>query len=385
MKVVVTGATGFIGRHATYAFAHHGYDVVGLDVTAREEDWVNAIAEADAIIHLAGANRPPRESDFERINVDLTKHLIELVTEAGTRPTILFSSSAHVGANTAYGRTKLAAEHVLEAWATEHHGKAVIFRLHNIFGKWSRPNYNSVVATWCHRISRGLRYEITDPQRIVTLTHVDDVLGAFLTEIETPVAGGTARRCDTFPNTTLTLGELRDRLEAIAALRQNGMLIDLGDPFNRKLLGTYLSFLPGDAFAYDLDQKSDVRGTLAEFIKSEHAGQVFVSRTKPGITRGEHFHHTKVEKFLVLEGEAAVSFRNLVTNERQEYRVTGRDFRVVDVPPGWTHNIANTGSGELVVLFWASEPFDATKPDTYAELVNVSHVNQPAARQPHER
>lgn len=261
-----------------------------------------------------------------------------------------------------------------------------------MFGKWCRPNYNSVTATFCHNIAHDLPISISDPNRELDLVYIDDVVAAFIavleekSEVRSQKAAAVEFR-EVPRSFKVTLGELAARIRSFRESRRTLVLPDFSDDFNRCLYATYLSYLDGPDFAYRLDQKTDPRGTLAEFVKSATAGQIFVSRTKPGVTRGNHYHHTKTEKFLVVEGEAVIRFRSVASQgqgakgeeERRtsnvehpglnaeviEHKVSGREFRVVDIPPGYTHSIENVGSGELVTLFWASEVFDPERPDTF--------------------
>ena len=240
----------------------------------------------------------------------------------------------------------------------------MIFRLKNVFGKWCRPNYNSVTATFCHNIAHDLPISISDPARELDLVYIDDVIAAFIGCLDAPGKHGCARR-EVEPSYRTTLGELAEKIRSFRASRQTLVLPSFEDAFTRRLYATYLSYLEGEAFAYKLEQKADPRGCLAEFMKSAQFGQLFISRTKPGITRGNHYHHTKTEKFLVVEGDAVVRFRPILGGEVIEHSVSGREFKVVDIPPGYAHSIENIGAGELVTLFWASEIFDPTRPDTF--------------------
>jgi UDP-2-acetamido-2,6-beta-L-arabino-hexul-4-ose reductase len=243
----------------------------------------------------------------------------------------------------------------------------VVFRFKNLFGKWGRPNYNSVTATFCHNIANDLPIQISDPAHAIDLTHIDDVIAAFIAELA-PTRNGF-RFAPPLPSRHISLGELADKIQRFRKMRINLALPDFKNPFDRALYGTYLTYLNTQEFGYGLEIKSDPRGSLAEFLKSPEMGQIFVSRTKPGITRGDHYHHTKTEKFLVLQGTAVIRFRHITKKEILEYHVRGEDYRVVDIPPGYTHHIENIGQDELVTLFWASEPFNPNQPDTYFESV----------------
>jgi UDP-2-acetamido-2,6-beta-L-arabino-hexul-4-ose reductase len=243
----------------------------------------------------------------------------------------------------------------------------VAHRLKNLFGKWCRPNYNSVTATFCYNIAHDLPIDISDPAREMELTYIDDVVSAFQAELAPGVPG--FRYAGQLTSNRVTLGELAETIRAFRRMRSDLQAPDYSQPFIRALYATYLSYLDPADFGYSLASKADQRGSLAEFIKAPAIGQVFVSRTRPGVTRGNHYHHTKVEKFLVLQGEAVIRLRHILETEAVEYRVRGEDYRVIDIPPGYTHSIQNVGDGEVVTLFWADEVFDPDRSDTYYENV----------------
>ncbi len=415
MKILVTGSNGFIGQNLiAWLRRRPEVQVLVFDQEHSLADLAQRLAAADLVYHLAGVNRPQTVEEFRAGNVDLTAQMCDLLLQAGQATPIVLSSSIQAGLDNPYGVSKRHAEQVLADYVARSGAPVAIFRLSNVFGKWCRPNYNSVVATFCHNIARDLPIVISDPSREVPLVHVDDVVQAFLevgeeirsqrSEVrgQSPVAGNPHVRThfspwtiDNSPLTTLalrasasvdnsssvlayyearpvytvTLGRLAELIGSFRASRQSLLAPNFGDPFVHKLYGTFLSYLEPDDFAYDLTQRSDARGSLAEFIKSPGFGQIFVSRTGHGITRGNHFHHTKTEKFLVLEGEAIIRFRHIQSSEVIEYAVCGEDYRVLDIPTGYTHSIENVGQGELVTLFWASEVFDPGRPDTIWEEV----------------
>jgi len=369
LKALVTGAIGFIGKNLVVALRRADVEVAELDVASPAQAWLTGVGGADVVFHLAGVNRPEQEGDLETGNVGSLASLFAALEQAAasnrgaTRPSIVLSSSTQANHDNPYGRSKLAAEEALEAYASRTGTPAVIYRLPGVFGKWCRPNYNSVVATFCHNIARDQPIAISDPARVVELVHIDDIVARFLTHLESQAVGIT--RGDVRPTFTASLGELADRIRSFRAMRDTLDVADARDPFTRRLLGTYTSYLPPGDLAYPLQQHSDTRGTLAELLKSPHFGQMFVSRTHPGVTRGNHYHDLKVEKFCVLEGDAAIRFRPVLGDEVTEHRVSGTDFKVVDIPPGMTHSIENVGSTEMIVLFWASEIFDRARPDTF--------------------
>jgi UDP-2-acetamido-2,6-beta-L-arabino-hexul-4-ose reductase len=370
LKSVVTGAKGFIGKNLVVALRRARVGVAEIDVDSPPDAVVAGVSGADVVFHLAGVNRPEHESDFVAGNVGSLDALFDAIDDGAdadarrVRPLIVLSSSAQAAYDNPYGRSKLAAERALEAYVARTGTSAVIYRLPGVFGKWCRPDYNSVVATFCHNIARDLPITISDPSRVVDLVHIDDVVSQFLTHLQGRAPAGIGRR-EVSPIFSIGLGALADRLRGFRAMRETLLVTDASDPFTRRLLGTYTSYLPLGDLAYSLAQRSDARGTLAELLKSPHFGQMFVSRTHPGVTRGNHYHDLKVEKFCVLEGDAVIRFRPILGDEVTEHRVSGKDFRVVDIPPGVTHSIENVGRAEMLVLFWASEIFDPDSPDTH--------------------
>jgi UDP-2-acetamido-2,6-beta-L-arabino-hexul-4-ose reductase len=286
------------------------------------------------------------------------------------------SSSVQAALETPYGLSKRNAEDALREFAAQSGAQICIYRLNNVFGKWCRPNYNSVVATFCHNIAKDLPIEISDPNRELELVYVDDVVKAFLAELSVhPGSNGGYRD---IPSFKLTLGDLAGRIQSFHDMRANLLAPDFAIRFNQQLYATYLSYVPDEARRQQLQVKSDQRGGLAEFIKSTSFGQIFISRTRPGVTRGNHYHHTKTEKFFVVEGEGVIRMRHIENDEVVEYRVRGEDFQVIDIPPGYTHSIENAGAKEMVTLFWSSEVFDADRPDTYY-LPVLAHAKSPVA------
>jgi UDP-2-acetamido-2,6-beta-L-arabino-hexul-4-ose reductase len=369
MHALITGAAGFVGRNLYVALSRRG----GLSVTPHDVDAApgaldEALSRADAIFHLAGVNRPPRPDAFQDVNVGVTQAIVARLGALGRRPLIVFSSSTQAGQDNAYGRSKRAAEDALASFSQTTGAPVRIFRLPGVFGKWCRPNYNSVVATFCHNIARDLPIEVSDPGKAVTLVHVDDVVASFLAELTDSTSAGVAWRT-VEPVFTVTLGDLERHIRAFRAARRTLHVPDCSDRFVRRLYGTYQSYVPEDALAYDVESRTDVRGVLAEMVKSPRAGQIFVSRTKPGVTRGNHYHDLKVERFFVIEGDAVIRFRPVGGGAVTEYRVSGSRWQAVEIPPGYTHSIENVGTSELVVLFWACEPFDPERPDTFPHEV----------------
>ena len=336
----------------------------GFDRSGSLADLERELADTQFVFHLAGVNRPRDEAEFAAGNFRFTERLCELAERSKVRPTIVFASSSQAGSGNPYGDSKLAAEEALGAWVERSGGAAVIFRIRNVFGKWCRPNYNSVTATFCYNVAHDLPLTISDPARELELIYIDDVVAAFMSVLENTPAAGRLERREIPEFSRITLGELAAKISAFRESRTSLVLPAFNDEFTRRLYATYVSYLDSADFAYPLDQKTDPRGMLAEFMKSDSFGQIFVSRTKPGITRGNHYHHTKTEKFLVVEGDGVIRLRAINGSQLIEHRVSGEQLRVVDIPPGFTHSIQNVGADEMVTLFWASEVFNPEKLDT---------------------
>ncbi|MFO1422303.1 MAG: NAD-dependent epimerase/dehydratase family protein [Candidatus Competibacteraceae bacterium] len=369
MNIIVTGANGFIGKNLiSWLERQGGINILTFDHENCTDALQNGLIIADLVYHLAGVNRPQTDDEFITGNVDLTAYLCDVLLRYGKSVPILLASSTQALLDNPYGNSKRQAESILKHYAVQSGASVDIYRLTNVFGKWCRPHYNSVVATFCHSIAHDLPITISDPMRELELIYIDDVVKAFLSHLsmDNPASIGYHTIS---PSYKITLGRLADLIYSFQSVQRDLSIPDLTDPFIGKLYGTYLSYLPEDRFSYGLDKKCDNRGCLAEFAKSPAFGQIFVSRTAPGVTRGNHYHHTKAEKFLVLEGEAIIRFRRLHSTQVLEYSVRGEDFRVVDIPTGYTHSIENIGPRELVTLFWASEFFDPERSDTYFEPV----------------
>jgi UDP-2-acetamido-2,6-beta-L-arabino-hexul-4-ose reductase len=368
--VLVTGSEGFIGKNLVERLVRQSdLEVLCYDVGVNDGNLLEFLGVADVVYHLAGVNRPPDSSAHEKVNAGLTSAIGEHLLTLERKPLVVLSSSTQATLDNPYGLSKLKAEEALAAFAKESGAPVRIFRLPGVFGKWCRPNYNSVVATFCHNIANGLPITVSDPAKEIQLVYVDDVVSTFMQLLagEAQVPGCEKR--SVAPEYCTTLASLVEKITMFKAIRETLQLPDEADRFTRCLHATFLSYLPRHGFAYSLAQKVDARGELAELLKSDHFGQIFVSRTRPGITRGNHFHHTKIEKFLVIEGDAIIRFRHIREKEVLEYRISGRDFKVVDIAPGFTHSIENIGQTDLMVLFWSNEVFDPLNPDsTMAEV-----------------
>jgi UDP-2-acetamido-2,6-beta-L-arabino-hexul-4-ose reductase len=363
--VLITGAAGFVGKNLVAALKRRDdVQLILFDVNTDPAVLDAGLAEADLIYHLAGVNRPRDESEFVTGNTGLTEQMLDRLSELGRAPVFVLSSSAQALLDNPYGRSKKAAEEAVLKFNNRTGAPVCIYRFPGIFGKWSRPNYNTVVATFCHNIARGLEIIVNDPDKEVELVYIDDVVSAFLRHLDG--APDPAQQRYTVGRTfRVTLSELADRIRQLHAIRETLTVPDLCDDLMKCLHATYLSFLPEDGFGYPVRRNTDNRGWLFELIKSEHFGQIFVSNTHPGITRGNHYHDTKVEKFCVIQGQGVIRFRQIDSDRILEYSVDDRTIKVVDIPPGYTHSIENAGEGEMICLFWANHIFAPERPDTY--------------------
>jgi UDP-2-acetamido-2,6-beta-L-arabino-hexul-4-ose reductase len=367
-RVLVTGAEGFLGKNLSVALRRiPGVQVLSFDRNETIADLERFASEADVVYHLAGVNRPERVEEFEEGNAALTGTLVDRLARHGRKAPLLLSSSTQASVDNPYGRSKLHAEEIVRRYGRESGAPVLVYRLPGLFGKWSRPNYNAVVSTFCHNSARGLPVSIRDPAHEVELAYVDDVVAEFLRALDPSLSHPTDPKVE--PTFRVTLGDLARRIEAIRDIRDTLTLPDLSDELTRRLYPTFLSYLPEDGFAYQPPVRSDARGSLVELLKSPPFGQIFVSRSNPGVVRGHHYHDTKIEKFCVVSGRAAISFRHILGEDVLRYEVRGEEMKVVDIPPGYTHSIENLGDGEMVTLFWSSEVFDPARPDTFAEKV----------------
>lgn len=368
MKVLITGADGFIGKNLRVALGEReGFEVLAITRASSEADLAAAVANADAVIHLAGVNRPQEPSEFAVGNADFTARLCDLLSASGRAVPLAFSSSIQAERDNPYGLSKCRAEAHLSGYGQRSGAPVALYRLANVFGKWSRPNYNSAVATFCHNIARELPIQISDPAAPVQLVYIDDVVAEFLRFLDAPGQG--VRQAQAGPVYTTTVGELARQIQAFKEVRSTLLSERVGTGLVRALYSTYVSFLPLEAFSYGLTKYGDARGVFVEMLKTPDSGQFSYFTAHPGITRGGHYHHTKTEKFLVIKGRARYRFRHLLTDETFEVDSHGDEPLVVDTIPGWAHDITNIGDDELVVMLWANENFDRQKPDTVASRV----------------
>ncbi|UBK89264.1 polysaccharide biosynthesis C-terminal domain-containing protein [Clostridium perfringens] len=371
MKVLITGAKGFIGKNLVSTLEREDkYEIICIDRENSKEELEKGVLNSDFIVHLAGINRPKNEEEFFEGNTGLTEDIIEILKKNNKNTSILITSSIQADLDNAYGQSKKGAEEALIKYMADTKGNVFIFRLPNVFGKWCRPNYNSAIATFCHNIARGEEVWISDPTKEMTLVYIDDVVRNIKDVIDnekTYIPG--------YQNVDIehkaTLGEIVDLINSFKESRKSLMIPNMENELTKKLYSTYLSYLPEKDFSYPLKMNVDNRGSFTEFIKSKDRGQVSVNISKPGITKGNHWHDTKNEKFLVVSGEGVIRFRKVDSEEIIEYKVSGEKLEVVDIPVGYTHSIINTGERDMVTIMWVNEIFNPEKPDTiYLEVEN---------------
>ncbi|HDR7946794.1 TPA: capsular polysaccharide biosynthesis protein CapF [Bacillus toyonensis] len=365
MNILVTGAKGFLGKNLVAELKNQGYkDIFEF---SREDDITlleRYTKECDFVFHLAGVNRPKDENEFMEGNAGFTSQLLNLLKEHGNKATVLITSSIQAEKNNPYGKSKKAGEDILFNYSQDTGAKAYVYRLPNLFGKWSKPNYNTVVATFCHNISRGLDIQVNNPDVELNLCYIDDVLEEFFRALKhNPTIQD--EHCFVPITHKIKLEELANVIKSFKESRANLSISNMGDALTKKLYSTYLSFLPEGEFAYDLKMNIDNRGSFTEFIRTAERGQVSINVSKPGITKGNHWHHTKNEKFLVVSGEGLIRFRKIDSDDIIEYRVNGEKLQVVDIPIGYTHSIVNVGENDLVTVMWVNECFNPERPDTY--------------------
>ena len=367
MNVLVTGAKGFIGKnliHRLKQLAEPGLATMPYDLDSTPGDLDMHISLADVVVHLAGINKPKDKEEFDKGNRGFTEELLEKCEKA-KKPRIILSSSIQAALENPYGQSKLGAEEAVKAYSARTSSPCYIFRLPNVFGKWSRPNYNSAVATFCYNIARDLPITVNDPDAQLNLIYIDDVCDQFISAIKGALSKNVEGYVDAKPTYRTTVGNVAALIKRFHDDRNSLHLPSSSDELELKLYSTYLSFLPEDRFSYLPKMNIDARGSFTELFRTAERGQISVNITKPGITKGNHWHHTKNEKFIVVSGEGVIKFRGVDQAEVFEYKVSGKRIEIVDIPAGYTHSITNTGSEDLVTIMWANERFDPDKPETY--------------------
>ena len=366
--VLVTGASGFVGLNLCVSLSRYKNLKI---LRAGRETSLEALGEmvrsADFIFHLAGVNRSENDDEFISTNVNLTEAITCFLRETGKKTPIVFSSSIHCGRSDIYGKSKGLAEAALIEFQAGSDSPVYIFRFPNIFGKWSKPDYNSVVSTFCYNIARNKTIKIDDEDAELTLIHIGDVITSFLNLMKNPIPG--LNIFEKIEAHKVTVGQLAEMLHSYKRDRSNLRIGSVGSGFERQLYATFISYLPNSAFKYSVPRHSDDRGTFVEMLKTPNSGQISFFTAFPGVTRGGHYHHVKTEKFIVISGKARFCFKNIVTGEFLAFEVSGVKSEIIESIPGWSHDVKNVGDTELIVMVWANEIFDIDKPDTVARTI----------------
>ena len=399
MKILVTGAKGFVGQNLVAALqclltgkdkTHPALsidEIMEYDLDTAPELLEPYCAKADFVFNLAGVNRPKDQAEFMEGNFGFASKLLEALKKAGNRCPVMLSSSIQATlmgryAGSDYGKSKLAGEELFFDYEKETGAQVLVYRFPNLFGKWCRPNYNSAVATFCHNMARDLPITVNDPSVELELCYIDDLVDEMLCALEgkphrcdyegvTPLKRDAGRYCFVPVSHKVTLGEIVDWLEAFRDQPKTLVMPRIpANSFAKKLYSTYLSYLPQEKAAFPLKMNVDARGSFTELLKTVDCGQFSVNISKPGITKGQHWHHTKWEFFIVVSGEALIQQRKIGTQEVLNFKVSGENIQAVHMLPGYTHNIINlSDTQDLVTLMWANECFDPGKPDTFFEVV----------------
>jgi UDP-2-acetamido-2,6-beta-L-arabino-hexul-4-ose reductase len=367
MNVLVTGSNGFFGKNLIVRLNELSIQVATYTRENSTQDLQGLIQDADCVVHLAGENRPRDEKDFDVVNARLTSSICDVVRSSGKNIPIILASSTQAEHDNLYGKSKLSAEIAIKNLTNDTGNSSYIYRLPGVFGKWCKPNYNSVVATFCHNISHDLPIQVNDPSFELSLVYIDDVIEEFVKVIQGERDGEKAPSVK--PEYKMKLGDLSTQIQNFKESRDSLITEKVGSGIVRKLYSTYLSYLSPAQFSYSIPSYYDERGMFAEILKTKDSGQFSFFTAGPGITRGGHYHHSKTEKFLIVQGKARFGFRHVASGEIHEIITTSKELKIVETVPGWSHNITNIGTKDMIVMLWANEIFDPGNPDTITHKV----------------
>jgi len=367
MNVLVTGSNGFIGKNLIIRLNELDIQVLTYTRESSTQNLEGLIKDTDFVVHLAGENRPKDEKDFDTVNAGLTMSICDALRSLGKNIPIILASSTQAEFDNAYGKSKLNAEASVKTLEADTGCPVYVYRLPGVFGKWCKPNYNSVVATFCHNISHNLPIQVNNPDFELSLVYIDDVVEEFVKIIQG--AKDDKKELSVQPEYKIKLGGLSDQIKIFRESRDSLISERVGVGLIRKLYSTYVSYLSPEQFAYSIPSYGDERGMFAEMLKTKDSGQFSFFTAGPGVTRGGHYHHSKTEKFLVVQGEARFGFRHVATDETHEVITTSQELKVVETVPGWSHDITNVGTEEIIVMLWANEIFNPNHPDTITHKV----------------
>lgn len=365
ISILVTGSNGFIGKNLCLYLESQGYsNILKCDINTDKNELDTYLEKCRYIFHLAGVNRPNDKKEFYAGNSDLTERICKTLIDKQNFPTIIMSSSIQADLDNDYGKSKKIAEDTIFVYSQTTGAPSYIFRLPNVFGKWCKPNYNSVVATFCDQIANNKPISIDDPNKQIDLIYIDDIVKMFVDIMDNNIPLVKDGFCRVSPTHTISLSEIAETVKSFHNCKDNYFLPNISTDFNKKLYSTYLSYLPSNNFSYEPKINSDDRGSFTELFKTMNMGQVSVTITKPGIQRGNHWHNTKIEKFVVISGEGEIHLRNVIEKEVIIYKVNATHIQIVDIPPGYTHSIVNNSNEDLITLIWTNELLDKENPDT---------------------
>lgn len=365
MKILITGAKGFLGKNLVVGLNNSQFkEIYEYDQDTDPACLKEYCEKADFVFHLAGVNRPKEQSEFQKENIGFTTTLLDTLKKYKNNCPVMFSSSIQAEFNNPYGKSKKSAEDLLYCYSEETGARVFVYRFPNIFGKWCRPNYNSAVATFCHNISRDIPITVQDRGTVMQLVYIDDVVKELINALNHR-ENRRGDYCEVPEVYTITLGEVADLIHSFRKSREDYSVPDVSDDFTKKLYSTYLSYLPESQFNYELKMIIDNRGSFTEFIKTPDRGQISINRSKPEIIKGNHWHQTKIEKFLVVSGRGVIRLRKIDSEVITEYYVSGDTLEVIDIPIGYTHMIENLGDTDLITLIWVNECYHPENPDTY--------------------
>lgn len=365
MKILITGANGFVGKNLVSNLSLNKEIIMyRYDRSSTIEDLDKYTKDCDFVFHLAGVNRPENPSEFMEGNYKLTNDLLDSLKKNNNKCPIMLSSSIQAELDNDYGKSKKAGEDLIFRYGKENNIKTYVFRLPNLFGKWCKPNYNSVIATWCYNIANDIEITVNDESKTLTLAYIDDVCNELIKCLD----DSASKKEDFYyiPITyTKTLGEISSLIKSFKQESQGIMVPSTGDAFTKKLYATYISYVPLNQMVVDLVEHRDERGVFCECIRTKECGQVSISTTNPYIIRGGHYHNTKMERFIVVKGKAKIEFEHVIDHSKIEFEVSGDKLQYVTIPVGYQHSINNIGDDELILFIWANELFDPEVPDTY--------------------
>jgi len=365
MKIAITGSNGFIAKNLIYRLITDPKIYIFRINRKTSKKYIDQVLDqSDIVFHFAGANRENKKQNFQNDNVKFTRYICDYLSKKNIKKKIVFSSSVQATLNNKYGKSKRKCEDILKNFAKKHKSGLVILRLPNIFGKWSRPNYNSAVSTFCYNISRGNRNKLINPKKILSLLYIDDLVDNLFKLIKDK--NNKIKIISDFKKIKkISVQNLFDKITSFEQKRNLFYIDEFKNNFTKNLYSTYVYFLPKNKIKYNLINHKDKRGSFVEFLKTNLNGQFSIFKAKNNQIRGYHFHHSKVEKFLVVSGKAKFHMKDISSNKKLEYKLDHKIPTVIETIPGWQHYIKNIGKNELIVLLWSNEVYNVKKPDTY--------------------